>query len=377
MTSFIYTLQRHISTAILLCFSMNAIAQYTLIPDEKFETKLIQLGIDTDSINGKVLTNNIASITNLQVSDAQITDLTGIEGFSSLVSLRCKNNKLTSLDLSKNNSLTTLQCYENQLVNLDLSNNKALTTLDCSSNLIESLNLFENTALRNLNCSNNKLSILNLNTNINLIELDCHKNSINNLYINSNTSLVNLDCSENLLGTLDLSKNTELLDIICAKNNLVSIDASSCNKATYINVSFNKLNSLDLRKNDSLQYLICTDNPNLPIICVKDANKAESNSNYKKDLAANWSETCLITFLDKTNSKSGFNFYPNPCSGMLNIQTEEAATLRIINATGQVVFERALNPDTNNFTLENLPKGSYVLSIITTNATTTSHLVLE
>ena len=58
----------------------------------------------------------------------------------------CFNNKLTSLDVSKNTALTDLYCGNkltslderpgniNRLTSLDVSNNTALTTLYCGGN---------------------------------------------------------------------------------------------------------------------------------------------------------------------------------------------------------------------------------------------------
>lgn len=43
--------------------------------------------------------------------------------------LRCGDNQLTSLDVSKNTSLVLLWCSENQLTNLDVSNNKSVWSL--------------------------------------------------------------------------------------------------------------------------------------------------------------------------------------------------------------------------------------------------------
>ncbi len=62
-------------------------------------------GIDSDGLNGRVLTSEISGITKLDVNDKKINDLTGIEGFTSLIELRCVENQLTSLDISNNTSL--------------------------------------------------------------------------------------------------------------------------------------------------------------------------------------------------------------------------------------------------------------------------------
>lgn len=95
---------------------------YTLIPDSNFEQKLIDLGIDTDGLNGKITATNINSITTLDLSNSNIKDLTGIENFTALNILDCSNNQLTTLDLSKNTNLQILYVTGNPLVYLDLKN---------------------------------------------------------------------------------------------------------------------------------------------------------------------------------------------------------------------------------------------------------------
>ena len=71
-------------------------AQNTYVPDDKFEQALIDLGYDT-TLDDYVVTANISGVTELDVSNKEISDLTGIEAFTSLTSLECWNNQLTSL----------------------------------------------------------------------------------------------------------------------------------------------------------------------------------------------------------------------------------------------------------------------------------------
>jgi hypothetical protein len=65
---------------ILLVFLLSnfiGLAQYTLIPDVNFEKALIDQGIDSGAIDGKVLTTNVIGITFLNVENSNITSLTG------------------------------------------------------------------------------------------------------------------------------------------------------------------------------------------------------------------------------------------------------------------------------------------------------------
>ena len=113
---------------IVLLTSSFVFAQKTYVPDDKFEQALIDLGYDT-TLDDSVLTANISGVTSLDVSNKEISDLTGIEDFTALTELVCSSNKLTSLDVSANTALTHLYCGPNELTSLDVSANTALTKL--------------------------------------------------------------------------------------------------------------------------------------------------------------------------------------------------------------------------------------------------------
>ena len=106
---------------ILLCLPMIGFGQVTMIPDPNFEQLLIDLGYD-NVLDGSVNTSSIDTITYLNVSMDSISNLDGIEDFTSLTELRCDDNLITSLDLSSNYNLITLDCSFNyQLSNLNIS----------------------------------------------------------------------------------------------------------------------------------------------------------------------------------------------------------------------------------------------------------------
>ncbi len=183
-------------------------AQLTHVPDNNFEASLITLGVD-DVLDNYVLTDNIKSITRLDVRSRGIKDLTGIAAFESLNTLYCQDNLIAYLDVSSNASLTLLFCESNALTSLDVSSNTALKSLFCRENAITSLDISSNSVLATLYCSNNSL-----------ISLD----------VNSNTSLTTLDCSNNFLTTLDIKNGKNLsLTIFNSENNenLVCIQVDS------------------------------------------------------------------------------------------------------------------------------------------------------
>ena len=68
----------------LFFIAIASVAQNTAIPDANFEQALIDLNIDSGAIDGQVPTTAINTLTSLNVSNKNISDLTGIEDFTSL-----------------------------------------------------------------------------------------------------------------------------------------------------------------------------------------------------------------------------------------------------------------------------------------------------
>jgi len=127
---------------ILLFLPMIGFGQTTYVPDDNFELYL-EVNSMGDGIlsNDSVLTGNINTVTQLNVYNQNISDLTGIEDFNSLQTLFCGSNQLTTLDVSQNTALIVLYCGDNQLTSLDVSNNTAVTDLRCTNNQLAVLDL--------------------------------------------------------------------------------------------------------------------------------------------------------------------------------------------------------------------------------------------
>ena len=137
--------------SIFLLFSILLQAQSTYVPDNNFEQALIDLEYD-DVLDDYVLTSNISGVISLNIYSKEISDLTGIEDFTSLEILNCSDNQLTSLDLSQNPSLKQLGCMINQLSSLNVSQNTALEYLHCYNNQLTSLDVSQNASLLGLEC---------------------------------------------------------------------------------------------------------------------------------------------------------------------------------------------------------------------------------
>jgi hypothetical protein len=85
--------------------------------------------------------------------------------------LDCTYNELTSLNLSYATSLNTLKCFNNQITSLDASTTP-LQEIYCHNNPLISLNVSRCKGLKRLLCSSSKLSSLNVSKNEYLKELN-------------------------------------------------------------------------------------------------------------------------------------------------------------------------------------------------------------
>ncbi|WP_166921569.1 T9SS type A sorting domain-containing protein [Flavobacterium poyangense] len=256
---------------------------YTTILDPAFEQKLIDIGIDTDGKNGKVMTTSITYVTSLDVSSSNITSLNGIQDFLSLTYLDCGLNKIQGLNLSNSIFLTTVYASNNAMTLLDVSGNRFLTYLDCSKNRLKSLDVSKNKALTYLNLSDNSIitnfTTLDVSNNIALTALNCSYNRIEALDVTKNKALTSLNCFSNRIETLDVSKNTALTKLDCQYNNLWYLDLKNGN-----NINLDVANSN------------FKDNPILACIQVDDASYANANWSGKKDALATFNQTCTIPY---------------------------------------------------------------------------------
>ena len=162
---------------LLLALPMIGFGQNVNIPDANFKAYLV--GNTAINSNGdKKIQVSEASAFNGEIVcfSSNISNLKGIEAFTALTYLSCFDNKLTSLDVSKNTALTYLSCWGNQLTSLDVSKNTALTYLDCWDNKLTSLDVSKNTALTYLGCDDNQLTSLDVSKNTALTYLKCHDN---------------------------------------------------------------------------------------------------------------------------------------------------------------------------------------------------------
>lgn len=220
--------------------------------DKGFDPEFLRLLVekkylsDAEHIDPKEL----AKITVLDVSGSEskpgtLTSLRGIERFTALEELNCSHNRLTELDLSRNEALLQLNCANNQLTKLlvnpkalleniycndnrltelELSGHPVMATLHCFNNQLTKLNLDGCSTLEELQCQNNRLAALNLQGCETLEMLNGQDNQLTELNVSGCISLSQLNCSNNRLPQLELSTNKSLIELNCSKNRLPGLD---------------------------------------------------------------------------------------------------------------------------------------------------------
>ena len=153
------------------------------------------------------------AITYLDCEDCAISSLSGVSGMNKLEYLYCRNNDLTTLDVSN----------KSKLVYLRVQGNAYLTDLNCHDCNLTTLNVYSCPSLERIYCYYN----LSLQTITGLA--DC-------------TALKLLSCGDCALTTLSgVAGKTHLTDLYCYNNNLASLEVTGCTSLKYLYIFQNHI----------------------------------------------------------------------------------------------------------------------------------------
>ncbi|UAM98882.1 hypothetical protein K8354_03410 [Polaribacter litorisediminis] len=244
---------------------------YLSIPDTSFESILIHTGIDSDGIvNQQMLKSDAEGITILDLSNLEygaISDLTGIEAFTSLRKLNATQHDIEQIDLNYNINLDTLNLAGNRLSNINLSNNKNLVFVDLKANEMNSITgLLELSELKNLDLSWNYFETLNISSE-SLEVLHMSNNDLYSLDISAVPNLKNLLVTSNKLQSLEVCSNRLLETLLVSDNVLQTINLTENHSLTHLYITSNSLINLDVSSNQNLIDLKVDRNQNL--YCIK------------------------------------------------------------------------------------------------------------
>jgi hypothetical protein len=308
-------------------------AQYVSIPDAGFEQALIDQGVDSEAtLDGQVLASDAAAVGYLELYFDNISDLTGLDAFTSLDTLKTRFNDfdavdlsvlpqikyfssrsdgMTSIDLSGLSQLEFLQVQQNSLSVLEFPNSGSLKELLFDTNQISDIDVTHCHDLRRLTCQSNQLTSLDISQNPLLETLTLEGNPIPTLSLShlaslrildiGNTAFTSLDISDNLLlerlltdgltaiGSLDLSANPLLEIISCENMGLSELDITEKPLLETLWCPGNQLQSLDLSTHPQLGLLNCADN-DLSQLRIDNGN---NTSIFFIDTRGNSNLTCI------------------------------------------------------------------------------------
>ncbi|MEE9407551.1 MAG: T9SS type A sorting domain-containing protein [Polaribacter sp.] len=310
-------------------FSTNCSLTQTNIPDDNFEAYLethdangnvVALGASNSMGNGVsndnyVFTNRIDTITNLEVSNLSISEMTGIEDFTALEKLICWGNNLTSLNVSNNFLLKELNFFANSITSINLTNNNQLTILDCSSNSLSSLDVDPLINLQTLISGNNSFTTLNVSLNTGLLEFSC--NGLSTIDISNNLILKQLTLGDVNISNIDLSLHTDLnLVSIASMNQLTGLDLSQNQQITIVSMYNNPvLENLNIKNSQNQLITSFTSDNNPKLFCIQVDDVSFSNTNWGVDI----------------DSHSSFN---TDCSSTWVVNTSAATTTALLTIAG-------------------------------------------
>ncbi|MDR6967928.1 Leucine-rich repeat (LRR) protein [Flavobacterium arsenatis] len=310
---------------LLLTFGF-ANAQIINIPDATFKAELLAASptvekamnfddqwIKIDANNdGEIQESEAQQVKLLAISELLVFNVTGIEGFSNLESLRITTSLITTLNIGGLTNLKSLTCLNMQilstlnvngatnlnnlmcislpnLVTLNINNLTNLTKLNCLGTSIVSLNvsglpnlaeilysgnqltttmnLSQLPSLTKLDCAFNNLSVLTANELTALTDLNCSGNQLTNL--NGFPNLIKLNCENNKLTSLNVSSLTDLTELYCGGNELTSLNVNGLENLTTLSCAYNKFVTFSLNGLPNLVNLDCGNNNELTSVTLQ------------------------------------------------------------------------------------------------------------
>jgi len=307
----------------------------TNFPDENFRKWILSQDYGSDG----VLTNaEIESIMSIDVSNQNISDLTGINFFKYLDNLWCDNNSLEELEVSNLLNLTLLSCRNNSIKGLDVSMLTHLSSLYCQNNQLTSLNVSGLTGLGMITCENNQLTELDVSNLLSLVVLSCSSNSLKKLDVSNLPNFIALDCLVNQLTSLNLSDLPNFTRLDCQGNQLSSLAFSNLPNFTDLQCRYNQLISLDVSNLPNLTFLDCFGNQLTALDVSNNTALTKLSCYYNQltelDVSNNTALTELscfenqLTELDLSNNTALTELYcSNNQLAALNVSNNTALTL--------------------------------------------------
>ena len=321
---------------------------FIIFEDSNFETFCLW-NFDSNK-DGQISIGEVDKITELDISRKNISTIPEIQYFTSLTTLDCSNNQLTSLDMSGCTSLQTLNCNHCSMTFLNVSGCTNLTTLDCSNNFLRSLDVSGCTSLQTLDGNWNIWTSLDVSECTSLQTLNCdHCNSMGSLNVSGCTSLTTLNCNQcNSMTFLNVSGCTSLMTLNC-KNCLspLSLNASGCTSLAKFDYRIYKEDDtrftyLNMSGCTNLRYLDCRGGHLLTYLNVSGCtNLEELNCKYNDNLTFLDASKCVSLKILECGSLKLSSLNVSECTklGNLDCRSNQLTSLNVDGCTNLDILD--------------------------------------
>lgn len=202
------------------------------------------------------------SLETLNLKFNSVSDIKPIEGISTLKVLILGENPISSINLDKLGELTDLRLYGTNISEIDLSKTPKLESLYLQRTKVSKVDL---TPLQSLDqalinkCSN--LSELKASNLPSLTRLDAVEGNLTSFEISDCPSLRELHLNSNKLTSIKLNNLAMLMKLNVYDNQLTSIDVSNLPFLMWLFVFDNQISNIDLSANVPLREFRASNNP--------------------------------------------------------------------------------------------------------------------
>lgn len=295
--------------------------------EEAAAVKELQLGFDlkpestVDCVTDITGLEYFTSLETLSLKFNSVSDIKPIEGISTLKVLILGENPISSINLDKLGELTDLRLYGTNISDIDLTKTPKLESLYLQRTNVSKVDLTPlqslDQALLNKCSSLTEIKASNLPSLTRIDAIECNLKSFE---ISDCPSLRELHLNSNKLTSIKMTNLAMLMRLNVYDNQLTSIDVSNLPFLMWLFVYDNQLTSIDLSANVPLREFRASNNPLTEVNLSTNENlvslELESMSkmktlNIKNDFYDEYSEYLIVdgnTALEKVITDPGAEF---------------------------------------------------------------------
>lgn len=295
--------------------------------EEAAAVKELQLGFDlkpestVDCVTDITGLEYFTSLETLSLKFNSVSDIKPIEGISTLKVLILGENPISSINLDKLGELTDLRLYGTNISDIDLTKTPKLESLYLQRTNVSKVDLTPlqslDQALLNKCSSLTEIKASNLPSITRIDAVECNLKSFE---ISDCPSLRELHLNSNKLTYIKMTNLAMLMRLNVYDNQLTSIDVSNLPFLMWLFVYDNQLTSIDLSANVPLREFRASNNPltevnlstNEKIVSLELENMSKMKTlNIKNDFYDEYSEYLIVdgnTALEKVITDPGKEF---------------------------------------------------------------------